>query len=159
MPTNIRTYLSAAPFIGLKPLTKKARQKRLDDNEIIETAESQTQVSEIFTRIDDPLQTPMVQKIMQLANTSGVQFKSPGMMKDLILQGNQAAKLYTPSKQLYSLFKQVLERITTFQNNIKDEWKGGHPADRLTKLDSSREFYRLWGILQFVSFSHFISNF
>ena len=181
MPQNISTYVASAPFLGIRPLTKGSKQKRVERlQEELENDEQETPQQSSLTRKssrygqstadlmgDDLLllqkmsdyyirkeihQTPLTQIIAAFVNDPQVQqtIHAPELSKNLIDQASRAVKMYQPPRELLSLFKQFLERMSGFLSNVRESWKGTSPPDRLQKLDSSKEFYRLWGVLQFV---------
>jgi len=53
-------------------------------------------------------------------------------------------------EKIIAFFKKFLERITTYLEKAREEWKGGHEANRLVTLDTSTEFFRIWAICQFI---------
>lgn len=185
MPQNIATYIASAPFLGIRPLTKGAKQKRAEklqeemDSED-DFAQQQEQTRNTLSRkgsrygltsehlmSEDLLQlqkitdyyirkdvdhAPLTSTIAQFVNDPQVQqnIHAPELSKKLTEQATRAVKMYQPPRELLSLFKQFLERMSGFLSNVRESWKGTSPPDRLQKLDSSKEFYRLWGVLQFV---------
>lgn len=150
---NIPMYIMASPYLGLKPLSTQEKQARMQDKmAVLEEGVEKANVFDLFTRFDEPEKAPFVTKLYNFVNLPDVQavLKSPDLAKDLPTMAARAVKLYNPPRASMSIYKQCLERMTTILNNVREEWKGTSPADRLSKLDSSKEFYRLWAILQFI---------
>ncbi|KAG2375247.1 hypothetical protein C9374_009870 [Naegleria lovaniensis] len=185
MPQNIATYIASAPFLGIRPLTKSAKQKRaeklqeeMDSEDDFAQQQEQTRntlsrkgsrygltsehlmsedllllqkITDYYIRKDVD-HAPLTSTIAQFVNDPQVQqnIHAPELSKKLTEQATRAVKMYQPPRELLSLFKQFLERMSGFLSNVRESWKGTSPPDRLQKLDSSKEFYRLWGVLQFV---------
>ncbi|KAL9642946.1 hypothetical protein ABK040_010639 [Willaertia magna] len=165
MPQNISTYTSAAPFLGIRPLTRQAKSKRIEtlqqEGESDELNRQSSTIDQDLTQLQkltdlyvrkDIDRTPLVSTIASFVNDPQVQLSihAPELSKTLTDQASRAVKMYQPPRELLTLFKQFLERMSGFLSNVRESWKGTSPPDRLQKLDSSHEFYRLWGILQFV---------
>jgi cytoplasmic FMR1 interacting protein len=173
---NITNYMSGAPFLGIKPLSDATNKKREEilheviaaENTGVPTANllsrqntalagfedlfELSSVEDTFVRIDNPENTPMIQKLRSFLSDPNVQqsIRAKEMSQDLPQHAARAVKMYMPPRDMMSLFKQLLERMSGFLDKVRDAWKGTSPPDRLQKLDQSKEFYRLWGILQFI---------
>ena len=91
--------------------------------------------------------------------------KAPTIMRDLVSNAWKAGidlslrpdsiviftdKFYRPSTQSLSLFKAVLERVSSMLDAVRPEWSGNAPDNGVISVDSTTEFYRLWSALQFV---------
>jgi cytoplasmic FMR1 interacting protein len=171
---NVSNYMSAAPFMGIQPLSAASNKKReellaefIDKEDDISVATvrnrgasmvgfeellSLEKITDLFISHDNPEETPLVRRLQTFITDPNVlsSIRAQEMSKDLPRHAARAVKMYTPPRQMMSLFKQLLERMKIFLDKVREPWKGTSPPDRLQKLDSSKEFYRLWGILQFV---------
>lgn len=173
---NIANFMSGAPFLGIKPLSEAASKKREEMLQEVIQAENTggsasaivnrqntalagydelfelAAIDDFFVRTDDPDNTPLVQRLKAFVSDANIQqsIRAREMSKDLPQHAARAIKMYMPPRNMMSLFKQLLERMSGFLDKVREPWKGTSPTDRLQKLDSSKEFYRLWGILQFV---------
>lgn len=145
MPKNVQTSMSIAPFIGIKPLSKNLKQKRLNDSEVPDA-----EIMDVFIRLENLQEAPLVQTLNNFIKTEDKKIRSPDYLKIQPNQAFKAIKIYDPPKDIHSLIQQVLDRMTKILGNIKEEWKGTSGSDRLIKFDSSKEFYRLWAVLQFI---------
>lgn len=145
MPKNIQTSMSIAPFIGIKPLSKNLKQKRQNDSEVPDA-----EIMDVFIRLDNLQEAPLVQTISNFVKLDDKRIRSSDLLKEQPNQAYKAIKIYDPPREIHSLIQQVLDRMTKILENIKDEWKGTSGSDRLIKFDSSKEFYRLWAVLQFI---------
>jgi len=94
--------------------------------------------------------TPLYTAFQDLLEIEGFEFKSTSLIKEAPNQIKECFDLYRPRKESYSFFKKFLERITTYLEKAREEWKGGHEANRLVTLDTSTEFFRIWAICQFI---------
>jgi len=171
---NITNFMSGAPFLGMRPLSSSGNKKReellsdmLDREEDVATNNLRNRgtsmvgfeelidlekLSDLFVVRHNPENTPLVQKLKTFVSDPNIQnvIRAKEMSKDLPQQAARAVKMYTPPREMTSLFKQLLERMGGFLDKVREPWKGTSPSDRLQRLDYSKEFYRLWGILQFV---------
>jgi len=102
----------------------------------------------------DPTTSPLYLSIANLSSvlesTPGLA-KAPGILKDLVNNALKADKLYRPPAQSGSLFKAVVERVSSMLDAVRPEWSPSTvPENGVMSVDSTSEFYRLWSGLQFV---------
>lgn len=76
--------------------------------------------------------------------------KAPGILRELVTNAWKADKFYRPPTQNVSLFKSVLQRISTMLDSVRMLWSGTNPDNGVMNVDYTTEFYRLWSALQFV---------
>jgi cytoplasmic FMR1 interacting protein len=82
--------------------------------------------------------------------------KSLEALNDLTVSAQKADKLYRPTVENYSLFKNALVQITQALEPFKEEWFGFpdnpqmQPDNEILPVEQSFEFYRFWSGLQFV---------
>lgn len=76
--------------------------------------------------------------------------KAPGILKELVTNAWKADKFYRPPPQNVSLFKSVLQRISTMLDSVRGMWSGTAPENGVMSVDYTTEFYRLWSALQFM---------
>ncbi|KAL0491851.1 Rac-binding component of scar regulatory complex [Acrasis kona] len=155
------SHIQSCSFLGMKPLSKQGKEKRdlhLNSEHYgdangahvsnlsgdMEDFLKLAQPSDLFIRSDIPSETPLVKAMNDL------KIESPAVCGDLKEQATRAAALYQFKRGPHSLLKMLMGRLSTCLDGLRSGWKGDRPADRLQKLDASKEFYRLWGILQFV---------
>jgi len=145
MPKNIQTSMSIAPFIGIKPLSKNLKQKRQNDSEVPDA-----EIMDVFIRPEDLTQSPLYTILTNFSKLDDKKIRLPEILSQPPNNSIKAMKIYDPPKDIHSLIQQVLDRMSKMLVNVRDDWKGTSDQDRLTKFDSSREFYRLWAVLQFI---------
>jgi hypothetical protein len=105
--------------------------------------------TDLFLRQDDVNNTPLVKTLHQFVSANSQALRSPTLAHNLGVQAARAAWSYNPPRVTQSLQRKLMERLSDCLNTVRESWKGTRPSDRLQKLDASKEFYRLWGILQF----------
>jgi len=76
--------------------------------------------------------------------------KAPGIVRDLVNNAWKADKFYRPATQNVSLFKSVLQRISSMLDSVRGEWAGSPDQNVIMVVENTTEFYRLWSALQFV---------
>jgi len=121
------------------------KQKRLNDSEVPDA-----EIMDVFIRIEKLEESPLVQTLNNFVKLDDKRIRSMEQLKTYPEQALKATKIYDPPKDIHSLIQQVLDRMTKMLGNIKEDWKGTSTSDRLIKFDSSKEFYRLWAVLQFI---------
>jgi len=129
---GMRSFLVAAPFLGITPQTLSKADPSSSDPFYSSPLYSATESL-----------TKAFQNKPELA-------KAPSELKNLIANAWKADKFYRPPKEHFSIFKSVLERINLMLNAVRTEWCGGAPDNGVLGVDSTTEFYRLWSGLQFV---------
>lgn len=156
----VSSNLSAA-FTGLKPMPRKEKdlRRKMKDTEEdpFNNPEQQKESTnddkfDLFTRPSDANQSPLVTKLNSFVNDPDVQkyLYAPDLARQLPQHASRVVQMYTPKREYTSLLGYSLDKIKVILNRVREEWKGTSPSDRLQKLDSSKEFYRLYGILQFI---------
>jgi hypothetical protein len=146
--SNIQTAMSISPFLGIKPLSKSEQQKRKTELENVNDFESE--ITHTFTKMGKVEETPIVQILNNLIQTNDKKIKNMSTLKTEVDYVLKAIQHYNPTSEVKSIMKEVLDRIGKMLKNVQKEWIGTNDLDRLTKFDYSKEFYRLWAVLQFV---------
>eukprot|EP00761_Pharyngomonas_kirbyi_P013534 gb/GECH01013563.1/.p1 GENE.gb/GECH01013563.1/~~gb/GECH01013563.1/.p1 ORF type:complete len:1451 (+),score=427.16 gb/GECH01013563.1/:1-4353(+) len=144
LQSNIQKLSNAAPFVGIKPNSAPAQ------NSSEELSLDAPEPRDPFVMVEENGR-PLVAKLHELA-TAGAELhpKAQDILNQIPEQARRVTQHYAPSLGLLSIFKYTLERLHSYMEKLRAPWKGGHPEDRLSKLDDSQEFYRLWGILQLI---------
>jgi len=72
-------------------------------------------------------------------------------LKNEIQQVTKAIKVYTPKKEVHTIMKTVLQRFKKTLDKVSNSWQGlSNNIEGLSKMNDSKEFYRLWALLQFI---------
>jgi len=88
--------------------------------------------------------------LLGFSKTEDKRIRIPELLNKAPNDSIKGMKIYDPPKDIHSLIQQVLDRMAKMLVAVQDDWKGTSTGDRLIKFDSSKEFYRLWAVLQFI---------
>jgi len=125
---EVGIFIAAAPFLGITTERPTATEQEISAS------------------------SPLYSSVSTLAaflEKSGMAKAVPAL-REQVNNAWKADKFYRPASENMSLFKAVLQRISTMLDTVRPEWSGSPPENGVMSVDATTEFYRLWSGLQFV---------
>jgi cytoplasmic FMR1 interacting protein len=142
----------ASTFLGIRSLTTEESENRLKaKNNTNEENDYYDIEDKVYSQKDSYQETPLYKAYSDLTKIEGFEFNSKSVLDESDSLIKKIHEIYNPKKEKNSFFKKFLERIRGFLENVSSDWKGGHEKDRIEKLDTSQEFFRIWAIINFVN--------
>jgi len=147
---TLRSTVLSSAFLGITPLLKSSKLKRQNDMDNCVEGESTDMLN--YDKFFDFEKLPILQTILMAMSLDPKDKKTRSLefLKQEYQQAAKAVKLYGPKRDVYSIMKTVLMRFKKTLDMSTNVWQGQNSIERLTKMDSSREFYRLFALLQFI---------
>jgi cytoplasmic FMR1 interacting protein len=147
---TLRGTMLSSSFLGIIPQTKTTKLKR--QNDLDNCVEGEISDLLNYEKYNDPEKLPLLQTLTMATGLDPKDKRTRDLdfLKLELQQAQKAVKLYGPKKDIQSIMKMVFVRFKKILDASSSSWQGQSTIERLTKLDSSKEFYRLYALLQFI---------